>query len=324
MSKARFGQGEMAGAKMAGTVRRGMSALAFFGVLGGALSLAGCSGPGPQVSDGGCPVAAGSFTQATAYYAAPARSGLTPAAYRTALAPLGGDEAAAGRVLSDIQQDTAALDQVTAGYQALAACHTDRAAAWRMAAAGGTLVPADLGARLAAENAIFQAELAEARQVQQQAAALDSVYAEAAETLLTAHHIGLPPDRPYRAIMATAIQDRPGAGGASLATLRKGQRVLAPTMPDGAGWLAIELDDGSLGYVDITALKPVTPNASELRAPSGLAPTDPLLALSVASRQSLPQKQAVLAATLDASAANAGQAFGQPAVGIGAVATSQP
>jgi hypothetical protein len=294
------------------TARRGTPTLALMALVLG-MGLAGCTQATSQAAagpkDAGCGDAAREFNTAAQFYIAPDRAGLTLGAYRTTLARAGDDGAKAAQLAADMQDDAAALDRVTDSYGALVACHTGHAASWRTAAAGGTLAPTVLGANLTAEGSIFRAEQAKARQVLGSASDLESVYAGAAAPLLAGHGVGLDPDRPYRALASTVIRSTAGAEGTSLAVLRKGQRVLGPGSADTPGWVAIDLDDGSLGYVDATMLKPLTPNASEQKAGVRLAANDRFAALGAATREILPQKRAALAAVLDTADVSAASAF---------------
>jgi hypothetical protein len=66
----------------------------------------------------------------------------------------------------------------------------------------------------------------------------------------------------YVARAEAPILTGPADGKQVIATLRRGQRVLSGGNA-ATGWVAIDLDDGSLGYVALSALRQVQPNASE-------------------------------------------------------------
>ncbi len=265
----------------------------------GAAALLGACAQMPQDADRrgdpDCPAAASEFGAARGYFAHAARLGLTPDAYAAGLAQLGDDTARDTRLLGDLRAQDQALDRLSASYGALKTCHGDNIAAWNAARAAGTMTDAELAQRIAAQQQAGTRQWAEAQTALNQSADLDATYLAVAGTRTGGMATGMGA-APFVARGETPIQDKPGTAGATLALLRKGQRVLSSA--GGAaegGWTAIDLNDGSIGYVSAAMLRPVTPNASErLAAANAFAGGGLKADLARESRLALPQKQAAL------------------------------
>jgi hypothetical protein len=192
--------------------------------------------------------------------------------------------------------------------------------------------------RLAAEEAAFRADLAVARdfetrighgiaQLRSRADAFVAAAPGGRARLAAALAAPPPPMQPYLALAVAAIHERPDAGSARLADLRKGQRVGGPVDPAPVpGWILLTLNDGSRGYAESAQLRPLTPNPSAVKsaeraAAARQAAADPVVALALTARSGLPQHAAGFEARLESSAATAATAFraGTPASSLAAL-----
>lgn len=216
----------------------------------------------PAVATASCTPAQEDFTNALGFYAAPDRDGA------------GGQDSGARSAVAlraDAQAADQALGQLVGTYGTLAACHA------------GTPPLADVRAALAALTGAgkIEAQLKQRLQgLEAGAVATGTSGAEAAPSIEE--------EIPYLATDDGTIFARPLGGGRSIAALRKGQRVTAP--PDAAsvpGWIAVDLNDGSTGYVRSDLLRrlaaPVRP-----RAPDTVADID--IAAQIIMK-SLPQRR---------------------------------
>jgi hypothetical protein len=234
--------------------------------------------------------------------------------------------AAAQRATSDLGALGASVDRLTIGYGLLKTCRLQRAAKIQADLAGNSIDNAEAVRRLAHERQVFQAELDAARGYAGRIAARQAVLQEAAERLIAeAPGIGVKvaravaasplPAAPYRALDITTIYAKPETSSGHIAELRKGQRVQGPGGGPREGWTTLYLNDGSLGYVQTAALKPVDPNpvavpgAVARAAPSRGDSADPVVALALVARQTVPGKTQSFVSLLDASAASADFSF---------------
>jgi hypothetical protein len=111
-----------------------------------------------------------------------------------------------------------------------------------------------------------------------------------------------PPSLPFVAVETATIHARPDAGSARIADLRKGTRATAPgTGGSAGGWTAVQLNDGTIGYVETAALRPVQPNASAVAGTS--VPVDPIAALAFTVAQSLPRRIDMLRTAIETGSA---------------------
>ena len=113
--------------------------------------------------------------------------------------------------------------------------------------------------------------------------------------------VSSPVERPYLATETGRIYDRPSSKARPSASLRKGQRVIAsaPASADTqkSGWLQIELNDGSTGYVSSEVVRPL-----EKHMPKGIADkANTTVAVIDLITEALPEKLAALEARLAAS-----------------------
>jgi hypothetical protein len=288
--------------------------------------LAGCvqTGQAGSGSFAGCPAERAEFAAAAqALPPAPAASG---EAYWTQLRQGNADTATTARELSaQLAAFGAAVDRIDTGYGALKTCRLGRAEALRAQIADATLEP-KLGAqKLAEEKRAFDAELAQTRAVAARIAPEQAILQEAAERLVAAAPgssvkvakavaASPVPATPYMVTQSSEIFARPDAGGARIADLRKGQRVQGPGGGPAAGWVTLTLNDGSLGYVDAGVLRPVQPNASALRSSAHAqalrnADGDPIVALALMARETVPEKSQVLVSMIEIAAEAAAAAF---------------
>ncbi len=269
-------------------------------ILAAALWLAACAQVQPQDADRrgdpDCAAAAAEFGAARGYFADPARHALTAGGYAESLAGIGDESARDGRLLADLQRQNQALDRLSASYGALRRCHADNIAAWNAARAAGSMTEADAARHLSAQQQASTRQWAEAQAAFGQASSLDDIYMAASAGRIGAAGLGPIAAAPFVARGETPIQDKPDAAGTPLATLRKGQRVLSSDPAAQGGWTAIDLDDGTTGYVSTAMLRPVTPNPSERQASVGalLNGSGVKADLARESRLALPQKQAAL------------------------------
>jgi hypothetical protein len=107
---------------------------------------------------------------------------------------------------------------------------------------------------------------------------------------------------------------QPNAASARIADLRKGQRVSGPGGGPAAGWTTLTLNDGSLGYVESSVLRAVQPNPSSLKLAAAakarrIANGDPVVALAITARETLPGKAQAFQSRLDLAAASAETGF---------------
>ncbi|MEI9983195.1 MAG: hypothetical protein WDN69_08285 [Aliidongia sp.] len=193
---------------------------------------------GRKTAAAGCPVERAEFIAAAqALPAAPAPSG---EAYWTQLHQSGLDTVATSRQLAD-QMATlgSAVDRIDRGYAALDACRRGRAGALRLGITEAKLAPAAGAQRLADEKKIFDAELAQGRDIAGQIASRQAILQEVAERMVAAAPgssakvakavaASPMPATPFMATQNAEIYARPDAGGARIADLRKGQRVQGP------------------------------------------------------------------------------------------------
>jgi len=284
--------------------------------------LAGCAQKGPAGANTGCPTERAEFTAA----AQTLPEAATPDDYWSALHQAGPDPVAVGRKLSDdMSQLGASIDRIDRGYGALEGCRLGRAVALRSGVAEAKMNAGTATQRLAEEKQAFQAELAQGREaagriVQRQtvlqAAAEKLVAADPGGSLKVARAVAASPTQatPYMVTQSGEIYAQPNAGSARIADLRKGQRVQGPGGGPAAGWTTLTLNDGSLGYVDSSVLRPVQPNPSALtlaaqararRAANG----DPVVALAISARETLPAKTQAFQSRLDLAAGSAETGF---------------
>jgi hypothetical protein len=284
--------------------------------------LGGCAQTG---SDLGCPAERTELTAAA--QAVPAAPAVTGEAYLTQLRQAGVDDAATARRLAgEVTALGAAVDRVDTGYGALDHCRRARAEALRRQLAAGSLDTKSAGQRLAAEKQTFDGELAQGRAAAARIAGDQAILQEAAERLVAAAPGGstkvakavaaAAPQQgtPYMVTQSAEIFAKPDAGSARIADLRKGQRVQGPGSGPVAGWVTLTLNDGSLGYVTAEVLRQVQPNPSALRSAAQAksvrtADGDPVVALAIAARETLPAKTQAFASKLDLAASDAAEAF---------------
>lgn len=292
--------------------------------------LVGCASPPRRESAIlGCAPERAEF--AAAVQALPAAPAATGEAYWQALQQAEPNNAVvAQRLAGELTALGGAIERVDGSYKNLAACRHDRADSMRAQIAAAAL-DAKRGAQaLADEQSAFDAELADGKAAAAQIALRQAIFEEAAERLVAAAPgsvakvakavATLPQSTtPYMVTQGAEIFARPDAGSARIAELRKGQRVQGPGGGPSAGWTTLTLNDGSLGYVETAVLRAVQPNASALKAEAHAAtrPTDPVVALALTARQTVPAKAQAFASRLEAAAA----AFAGPASGT---ASSQP
>jgi hypothetical protein len=283
--------------------------------------MAGCAQKGSSdAASAGCPVERTEF--AAAAQTLPEAPAPDAASYWTQLHQAGSDTLAIGRKLSD---DMAALgssiDRIDRGYGALDACRRGRANALRTGLADAKLSAGIVAQRLADEKQAFETELAlgraaagriGARQSVLQAAAEKLVAAEPGASVKVAKAVAASPlpATPYMVTQPGEIFTQPNAASARIADLRKGQRVTGPGGGPASGWTTLTLNDGSLGYVDSGVLRQVQPNPSAVklaaqarvrRAASG----DPVVALALTARETLPGKTQAFVSRLDLAAGSA-------------------
>jgi len=217
-------------------------------------------------------------------------------AYWATVSEQSADPAAiARRIASDINADMALFVQLQSDYAGLRQCRTAHA-----------------------ESAFVEPDLALARQaitdgrarVAVRRAAADRVMAEAppASRSAVAQALSAPPlpPLPYIATAAAVIHARPDPGSAVIADIRKGTRVTGPHDASPAGWTILTLNDGSFGFVESDALRPVTLNRSAQQAAEQARRTelnggDPIVALAIAARRTLPERSAAFAALVEAA-----------------------
>lgn len=249
-------------------------------------ALAGCQAPRGQPGASLQPAAAHADTDPCD--AAHRDFMATAASYNRALPPASppgpGD-------IATLRGDAEAADDALAGlvgtFGTLAACRSDVLALPERRAAHGALAVADATAKALA-----------ARLAAQQGGKLPPAPAHgavAAAVLATA--------QPYLATDSGAIYDRPAAGGRPIASLRKGQRLTSSTAggsPSRPGWLAIDLNDGSTGFVASDLVRPLTGRAAEAGAEASVT----VVAIDLIT-EALPEKLAALQARLDAAEAAA-------------------
>jgi len=296
--------------------------------------LAGCAQTSQSPVIAGCPAERTEF--AAAIQALPAAPSASGDAYWAQLHQANADTAATARSLSsDLAALGTAIDRIDTDYGSLKTCRLGRADALRAQIADTTLEP-KLGAqRLAEERRAFEAELTQARAVAGRIAATQAILQEVAERLVAsapgssvkvakAVAASPVPATPYMVKESSEIFARPDAGGARIADLRKGQRVQGPGGGPVTGWITLTLNDGSLGYVDAGVLRPVQPNASALRSTAQAralreAGGDPVVALALAARETVPAKTQGLASMLEiATEAEATAFVAEPAATPGA------
>jgi hypothetical protein len=304
--------------------------------VGLALLLASCAGKPPKsaaVGAAGCVDERGRMLEASQDLAAE-----SAADYWASLRKATPDAlAAAHRITSDLGQLGASVDRLTIAYGLVKTCRLQRATKVQTDLGAGTIDGAEAVRRLAAERAQFQAELDAARLFAGRVTARQSVLQEAAERLIgeapsisvkLARAVAAPPlpATPYRALDTTTIYAKPETSSARIAELRKGQRVQGPGGGPSAGWMTLYLNDGSLGYVQSASLKsvdanPVASPGAVARAPAGSGDAaDPVVALALAARQTVPGKTQTFLSLLDASAETADLNF-TPNAGAAPAAT---
>lgn len=292
-----------------------------FLLVGLLVVLGGCAQTGGEL---GCPAERAELTAAA--QAVPAPAAASGEAYLAQLRQAGADDAATARRLAgEVTVLSAAVDRVDAGYGALDHCRRARAEALRRQLAAGSLDAKSAGQRLAAEKQAFDGELAQGRAAAARIAGDQAILQEAAERLVAAapggsvkvaKAVAAAPQQatPYMVVQSAEIFTKPDAGSARIADLRKGQRVLGPGGGPAAGWVTLTLNDGSLGYVTADVLRQVQPNPSALRAAaqaksSRTADGDPVVALALAARETLPAKTQAFASKLDLAASDAAETF---------------
>lgn len=150
--------------------------------------------------------------------------------------------------ISGLRADAEAADDSLAAlvgtFGTLAACRSDVLATSELRAAHGAL---DIAS--GAEKTL------RARLAEQQGGRLVPVPAKGAVAA------ALAAEQPYLATNAGEIYDRSAAGARPIATLRKGQRLTSPALAAAttktSGWLPIDLNDGSTGYVSLDVVRPL-------------------------------------------------------------------
>ena len=123
-----------------------------------------------------------------------------------------------------------------------------------------------------------------------------------------------PPPQPYIAVVEASIQAEPSSSSPQIALIRRGLHVAGANAPAPAGWTAVSLNDGSLGYVQSDLLNAAAPNPSAQADRHEAADIgDPLVQLAVAIERTLPQSLGRLAASVDSASIDSGGA-GRPAI----------
>jgi hypothetical protein len=284
-----------------------------------ALLLDGCvakeSAPSQGV-DVGCGTERAEFAMAT--QALPAPGAPSDEAYWAQLRKTQPEAAAAARqVTMELGTLADAVDRVNTSYGSLKACRLDRAAAVKAELASGTLDAKAGAQKLAAERVAFDGEIRDARTAAGRIAARQMIVEDAAERLVAeapgigakvAKAVAAPPvpAAPFIATQSTTIYTRPDMGSGRIADLRRGQRVVGPGGGPATGWITLTLNDGSLGYVQASVLRPAQPNASALKAAPHIPAArevdgDPMVALALAARQTLPGKCQAFTSMIDAT-----------------------
>lgn len=260
--------------------------------LGTIATLAGCAAPAPRSQSAvsspptvaeadPCDQAHKDFMAAALVYTAAPHPG-TPATGPQATRPAG-----ISGLRAQAQAADDALAELVGTFGTLAACRSDVLSATEVRAAHGALDVAGTGAKqLAAQLAQQQGGRA--------------VPAAAPATVAAAI---LATERSYLATDAGEIYDRPDSRARPIAGLRKGQRLTSPALAAGSatktGWLPIDLNDGSTGYVAADLLRPLGGPLPE--GASGNASTT-VVAIDLIT-EALPEKLAALQARLAASEA---------------------
>jgi hypothetical protein len=215
--------------------------------------------------------------------------------WATVAAPPTDSATVARRVASDIDADVALFVQLQSDYAGLRQCRTAHA-----------------------ESGYVEPDLALARQaiaagtarVAVRRAAADRVMAEAppASRSAVAEALSSPPlpPAPYVATSAAVIHARPDSGSAVIADIRKGARVTGPHDASPIGWTILTLNDGSFGFVESDVLRPGSLNRSAQQAAEQARRierygSDPIVALAIAARRTLPERSAAFAALVDSA-----------------------
>jgi len=201
----------------------------------------------------------------------------------------------AHRIIADIDADMASLVQLQSDYAALRQC--------RIAHAESAFVEPD-------QALARQAIAASGAHIAVRRAAADRILAEAPPSSRTAvaQALSAPPlpALPYVATGAAVIHVRPDPGSAVIAEIRKGTRVTGPHDASPTGWTILTLNDGSFGFVESEMLRPVPLNRSAQQAAEQARRTefsvgDPIVALSIAARRTLPERSAAFASLVEAA-----------------------
>jgi hypothetical protein len=199
-------------------------------------------------------------------------------------------KSAPGVDLAALRAEAQAADDALAGlvgtFGTLAACRSDVLTPTEIRTAHGALDVAG-----AAENRLA-AQLAK-----QQGGQVLPVRPEGTVVAAT-----LAREQPYVATDAGEIYDRPDAKGRKIAALRKGQRLTSPSLAAAAkpGWLAIDLNDGSTGYVVQDIVRPLAARPATTTGTGN--PSTMVVAIDLIT-EALPEKRAALQARLAASEA---------------------
>ncbi len=180
-----------------------------------------------------------------------------------------------------------ALAELVGTFGTLAACRSDVLSAAEIRAAHGALDVAGAGEKQLA------AQLAQQQGGRTPPAVAPGAFAAAI----------LATERSYLATDAGEIYDRPDSRARRIASLRRGQRLTSPAVATGStakpGWLPIDLNDGSTGYVSSDVLRPLGGPLPAGR--TGNASTT-VVAIDLIT-EALPEKLAALQARLAASEA---------------------
>jgi hypothetical protein len=264
----------------------------FFGPIGAAASLvllAGCGAPG-GMTVARCGPEQAAFDAAAKELPTQATP-LESAAYAAAKNAQASDAAQqAARLNDDAGRLVAVIDRATDSYRSLRQC-----------------------------RAADERDLAEARQTLSVMQTCEATLRGAADALVAVSPASraraaralssptAPPPAPYLALTTATIRDRPDAAGARIADLRKGTRANGARTKSVDGWTALQLNDGTIGYVETAALQALSLNASaaEIAAKAATAragDADPVVVLTVIARQTVPDRVASFSLAVEAPA----------------------
>jgi hypothetical protein len=256
----------------------------------------------------------------------------------TAALPASASEVAIVPLTQSLEGLAGAADHVSAAYAALESCRFSTANAARDAVAAGT-IGLELGnARIEAERRSFLHDLAAAVALSDRIQGRASVALRAADRLIAAAPASLEgitsavtapvrANHAFFAVEAAELYLRPDPRSPIVAQIRKGLRVESDDRDGNTVWLPVVLNDGSVAWVERSHLRTAPQNPSSLhvasREAAGRATSgDPVVALGLAARLTLPMKDDALERRLIGGAEAAEFAFALiPPAGAGRVAS---